>query len=227
MKALHALLLAALVPLTSRGALVVPSRIESTLAGMVQRGEVVGVSAVVFENGKEAYFGAFGMADREAGRPMARDTLAVIYSMTKPVTAVALLQLQEQGKLQMDDPIEKYLPEFGNLRVWAGGTAAEPQTVALDRPLTIRDLGRNTAGFAVGDGLPEGLATVPGGLGRRFLEHQFARPGAHRRQAAVGSPTRRTLALRHPDQHPGPHRREGLGPALRRLSGRAHLRRWA
>lgn len=158
MKALHALLLAALVPLTSLAApLVVPSRIESTLAGMVQRGEVVGVSAVVFENGKEAYFGAFGMADREAGRPMARDTLAVIYSMTKPVTAVALLQLQEQGKLQMDDPIEKYLPEFGNLRVWAGGTAAEPQTVALDRPLTIRDLGRNTAGFAVGDGLPEGL----------------------------------------------------------------------
>ncbi|MFO1225924.1 serine hydrolase domain-containing protein [Roseateles sp.] len=158
MKALHALLLAALVPLTSLAApLVVPSRIESTLAGMVQRGEVVGVSAVVFENGKEAYFGAFGMADREAGRPMARDTLAVIYSMTKPVTAVALLQLQEQGKLQMDDPIEKHLPEFGNLRVWAGGTAAEPQTVALERPLTIRDLGRNTAGFAVGDGLPEGL----------------------------------------------------------------------
>ena len=57
MKALHALLLAALVPLTSLAApLVVPSRIESTLAGMVQRGEVVGVSAVVFENGKEAYF---------------------------------------------------------------------------------------------------------------------------------------------------------------------------
>jgi CubicO group peptidase (beta-lactamase class C family) len=180
MKALHSLLLAALLPLTTLAApLVVPARIESTLAGMVQRGEVVGVSALVFEKGKEAYFGAFGMADREAnegkGRPMARDTLAVIYSMTKPVTAVALLQLQEQGKLQMDDPIEKYLPEFGKLRVWAGGTAEQPITVSLDRSITIRDLGRNTAGFAVGGDLPEGLKTLADDTWRHLGWHTSLR----------------------------------------------------
>ncbi|MGC6751843.1 serine hydrolase domain-containing protein, partial [Escherichia coli] len=79
----------------------------------------VGVSALVWIDGHEVYFGARGDADREAHRPMTRDTLFQIFSMTKPVTGVALMQLWEQGKFRIDDPLADYLPEFANVRVYA------------------------------------------------------------------------------------------------------------
>src|SRR5690348_5831036 len=68
-------------------------RINQILKGFVDSGQLIGVSALVTVNGKEAYFGAFGLADREANRPMARDTIVQIYSMTKPITGTALMQL--------------------------------------------------------------------------------------------------------------------------------------
>ena len=86
------------------------SRIDSTLRAYVASGRVAGASALVWEKGREVYFGAFGMADREANRPMTRDVIAQIFSMTKPVTGVALMQLYEQGKFKLDDPLAKYLP---------------------------------------------------------------------------------------------------------------------
>ena len=62
----------------------------------------------------------FGAADRENNKPMARDTIAQIFSMTKPITGVALMKLYERGKFQLDDPLEMYIPEFANLKVYAG-----------------------------------------------------------------------------------------------------------
>src|SRR5215469_3626687 len=97
-----------------------PKRISQTLKGFVDRGDLIGVSALVTVNGKEAYFGAFGLADREANRPMARDTIVQIYSMTKPLTGTALLQLWEQGKFHMDDPVSKYIPELADVKVFDG-----------------------------------------------------------------------------------------------------------
>jgi len=72
-----------------------PSRIGSTLSAMVSEGRAAGVSVLIWKDGREAYFGSAGYADREAKRPMARDAIAQIYSMTKPVTGVALMQLWE------------------------------------------------------------------------------------------------------------------------------------
>ena len=69
------------------------ARIDGALKAMVDSGRAVGVSALVWQDGRERYFGTAGMADREAGKPMRRDTLVQIYSMTKPVTGVALMQL--------------------------------------------------------------------------------------------------------------------------------------
>ena len=94
--------------------------IDATLSGFIQSRALVGVSALVYQNGQEAYFGAFGQADREAGRPMRRDTLVQIMSTTKPITGVALMTLYEADKFQLDDPVSKYLPEFANLHVYAG-----------------------------------------------------------------------------------------------------------
>jgi CubicO group peptidase (beta-lactamase class C family) len=125
-----------------------PSRIDAALNGFIQSKALVGVSALVYEGGKEAYFGAFGSADRESGKPMARDTLVQIYSMTKPITGVAFMMLYEEGKFRLDDPLEKYAPEFADMRVYAGIDAhGEVIYEPVHRQVTLRDITRHTAGF--------------------------------------------------------------------------------
>ena len=129
--------------------LVDPGHIDGVLGGLVEQDRVVGVSALVYERGREAYFGAFGMADREAGRPMQRDTVAQIHSMTKPVTGVALMTLYEEGRFQLDDPLSRYLPEYADVQVYAGEDAdGQPVLVPPERPILVRDILRHTAGFA-------------------------------------------------------------------------------
>src|SRR5947209_6256174 len=99
-------------------------RIEGALSGMVGDGRAAGASVLIWKDGREAYFGAAGFADREASRKMSRDTIAQIYSMTKPVTGVALMQLWEQGKFGLDDELSRYLPEFASMQVYGGKDAA-------------------------------------------------------------------------------------------------------
>ncbi|MFT6810743.1 MAG: CubicO group peptidase (beta-lactamase class C family) [Saprospiraceae bacterium] len=124
-------------------------RITATLQQFVDSGQIAGVSALVYEKDKEVYFGAFGFQDREAGISMDRNTLVKIYSMTKPVTGVALMTLYEQGLFELDDPVEKYAPEFANLKV-SLGLDDNARMILEDskRRMTIRDLTRHTAGFA-------------------------------------------------------------------------------
>ena len=123
-------------------------RIDEALGGLVKSGALVGVSALIFQDGREAYFGAFGQADREARRPMARDTLVQIYSMTKPITGVALMTLYDQGKFQLEDPLAKYLPEFADVRVYAGTDVKGKQIlVPPRRAITMRDVLRHTTGM--------------------------------------------------------------------------------
>ncbi len=130
-----------------------PARIEDALNRMVAGGRAAGASVLVWKDGREAYFGTAGFADREARRPMTRDAIAQIYSMTKPITGVALMQLWEQGKFGLDDPLSRYLPEFESMQVYAGKDAAgSPIYRAPARPIIIRDVMRHTAGFAYGAG---------------------------------------------------------------------------
>ncbi len=127
------------------------ARIDSTLRSYAESGRVAGVSALVYEKGREVYSGAFGSADREKKVPMARNTIVQIFSMTKPVTGVALMTLYEKGAFQLDDPVSKYAPELADLKVYAGADASgRPILEAPRRPVTIRDLTRHTAGFATG-----------------------------------------------------------------------------
>ncbi|OHD06585.1 MAG: serine hydrolase, partial [Sphingopyxis sp. RIFCSPHIGHO2_12_FULL_65_19] len=129
------------------------ARIDAALAAMVADGRAAGTSALIWQDGREVYFGAAGMADRDAKRPMRRDTIAQIYSMTKPVTGVALMQLWEAGKFRLDDPLSRYLPEYAHMRVYAGKDAAgQPRYVPTERPISVRDILRHTAGFAYGAG---------------------------------------------------------------------------
>lgn len=131
------------------------NRLDSTLNALIGEGGVAGISALIFEDGKEAYFRAEGRADRTREIPMARNTIVQIYSMTKPLTGTALMQLVEGGKLDLDDPVAKYIPELAELEVYAGTHAngtllTEPQ----QRQMTVRDLTRHTAGFYHGGDHP-------------------------------------------------------------------------
>jgi CubicO group peptidase (beta-lactamase class C family) len=129
------------------------ARIDAALAQMVASGRAAGVSALVWQGGQERYFGTAGLADREAKRAMARDTLVQIYSMTKPVTGVALMQLWEAGRFGLDEPLARYLPEFEKIQVYFGLDASgKPIYQPPSRPILIRDIMRHTAGFGYGGG---------------------------------------------------------------------------
>jgi CubicO group peptidase (beta-lactamase class C family) len=140
--------------------LVVPAAIDSALKSLVDSKQIVGASALIYERGQEAYFGAFGLADRENNKPFARDTVVQIFSMTKPVTGVALMQLYERGKFELDAPLAVYAPEFAEMQVYAGVDAnGQPKYEAPKRPITVRDILRHTAGFN-GDGAPEAVTAL-------------------------------------------------------------------
>ncbi|MBX7492025.1 beta-lactamase family protein [Qipengyuania sp. 1NDW9] len=135
-------------------------RIAAFLAEAVDDGRVAGASALVWKDGEERCFDAAGLADRELDRPFERDTLVQFFSMTKPVTGVALMTLWEEGKFGLDDPLYWHLPGYENVEVLRGeaddGTAI---TSPPRRPITIRDILRHTAGFTYGaDGNPTNAA---------------------------------------------------------------------
>ena len=131
------------------------ARIDSVLNAFVQSGNIAGASALIFENGEEVYYNAFGYADIALEKPMQRNTIVQIYSMTKPITGTALMTLFEQGKFKLDDPLSKYIPEFENMTVYAGVEEnGKMKTEPLKREISIRDLTRHTAGFPNRDDIP-------------------------------------------------------------------------
>lgn len=158
------------------------ARIDSLLQDYVNTGQVAGISALIFEKGQEAYFGAYGYADRDQGVPMARNTLVQIYSMTKPVTGTALMTLYETGAFDLDDPLAKYAPEFENMQVYTGVDANGNMLLEpVKRPITIRDITRHTAGFPNRPdipGLSEALAAADPLNRENTLEQMAAKFGA-------------------------------------------------
>jgi CubicO group peptidase (beta-lactamase class C family) len=127
-----------------------------------------------------------GLADRESNRAIDNDTVYRLYSMTKPITAVAIMMLVEEGKIDLDVPLATYVPSFANAKVYAGGDTMETlRTAPLERPLTVRDLMRQTSGmpyigsekpveklyFAAGIERAPG-EPVPGLTGRRLANLQ-------------------------------------------------------
>ena len=125
-------------------------RIAPVMQGYIDQGKLAGTLTLVARNGKIAYLNAQGMQDREAEIPMAEDSIFRIYSMTKPITAVAAMTLWEQGKFHMHDPIAKYLPELANMKVYVSGSGADMVVEDTTRPIRIIDLFMHTAGFSYG-----------------------------------------------------------------------------
>ncbi len=117
----------------------------------VDDGKIAGAQMLVARKGQLVHFSSVGSQDMAAGKAVDETTLFRIYSMTKPITAVAMMMLYEEGKFQLTDPLYKYIPEFKNLVVYQG---LDPQGNVITEPVkrlpTIQDLMRHTAGFTYG-----------------------------------------------------------------------------
>jgi CubicO group peptidase (beta-lactamase class C family) len=116
----------------------------------VTPGKLPGAVIQVWRRGELALSSVQGHADRERQVPMTEDAIFRIYSMTKPITSVAIMMLVEECKIALDDPVSKYIPEWANLGVFAGGLMESFQVRAPSRPMQVLDLMRHTAGLTYG-----------------------------------------------------------------------------
>lgn len=125
-------------------------RLTGALQDDIDKGLVPGAVVTIARGGKIVCHEALGLRDREAGSPMAADTLFRIYSMTKPITSVCAMMLAEEGRLMLADPVAKYLPEFADLKVAVDSDSTTSHTLATEaprKPMTVQDLLRHTSGL--------------------------------------------------------------------------------
>lgn len=125
-------------------------RIDRHFAQYIDKGLLTGYQLVIARDGKVAFTSTQGLADREANRPVADDTIWRIFSMTKPITAVAAMILWEEGRFELHDPVAKFVPEFAETKVWRGGTWVRPVLEPLSEPMEMWHLFTHTAGLTYG-----------------------------------------------------------------------------
>jgi CubicO group peptidase (beta-lactamase class C family) len=129
------------------------ARMNKAIHEYVDAGRTPGVVTLIARHGKVVHVDAYGKADLATGRPTRTDDIFRMYSMTKPITSVALLMLFEEGKFQLTDPLSRYFPAFADVKVYAGSTPQGGMMLdALRRPITIQDVFRHSAGFSYGFG---------------------------------------------------------------------------
>ena len=221
------LALPALVPAQTSPAAPVPgglcperlARIAPAMNRLLDEGKFPGISVTVARRGAVAYRQEFGFADLAAKTPLRKDAIYRIFSMSKPVTGVAVMILLEEGRFRLDDPVSLYLPSFKGLRVLDAEQGADDGTVEAAREVTIRDLLRHTSGLVYG-----GAPTTP--LGRIHQARSLSTrppPRADGREDRVDPPRSSRAAVGDgSDGRSGPVDRGRVRAASRR-SSRADL----
>lgn len=131
-------------------------RIDNALQRYVDRDQLAGVVALLAREGQVCYFERFGAMSRETGMPMQLDTIFRIHSMTKPITSVAVMTLWEEGRFLLDDPVSRYIPEIGHMKVYQPGNGSTAGLAEPERPVTVRDLLTHTSGMTYGIPLTDG-----------------------------------------------------------------------
>ena len=144
------------------------ARIGQMIDRRIAAGEVPGTVTLVAQNGRVVHFEARGVMDIETKRPVAKDTIFRLASLTKPVTTVAVLMLVEEGKLRLNDPISKFVPAYADAKV----AVTPARTVAVSRPLTIRDLLTHTSGMVS----PAQIPTDPNATLAEFVPRFASEP---------------------------------------------------
>lgn len=125
-------------------------KMDAGMQGLVDQKHLAGIVTLVARRGKVVQHKAYGVQSLETGAPMRTDTIARIYSMTKPVTGVAMMMLYDEGRWHPSDPIAKHIPEFANLKVYAGEKDGAPILEAPAHPPTMGELMSHSAGFTYG-----------------------------------------------------------------------------
>jgi methyl acetate hydrolase len=186
--------------------------IDQKLREAVERKDVPGVVALVTDRKGVIYQGAFGVADVATGRPLTADALFRIASMTKAITSTAAMQLIEQGKFALEDPVEKYLPEMAKLPVFDSFDArtGNYHLHLTSKPITVRHILTHTSGL----GYPFTSATL-----RDFKP----RAGESYPDGPAAVRTRREMDLRHVDRYRRAPGRESVGAEAGRLLPPTHL----
>jgi CubicO group peptidase (beta-lactamase class C family) len=121
----------------------------------IEPGKIAGCQALVARHGHVAYSQSLGHMDRERRRPMADDTIFRIFSMTKPITSVALMTLYERGAFQLNDPVHRVIPAWRDMQVYVSGEGERMQTRAPARPMTFRHILSHQSGLSYGGGLAQ------------------------------------------------------------------------
>lgn len=122
-------------------------RVHPVMQAYVDQKKLPGVITLVSRRGKVVHFERFGLMDVESNKPMQADTIFRIYSMTKPITSVAMMMLYEEGRFQLDDPISKFIPAFADVKVFGKTNDGKIKLSDLEREITIHDLMTHTSGL--------------------------------------------------------------------------------
>lgn len=134
-----------------------PSRLETIsrhlMDSYISPGKISGCQVMVSRHGVPAYFRSFGQMDMERNKPVQEDTIFRIYSMTKPITSVALMMLFEEGRFQLNDPVSRFIPSWKGQQVWISGDGDDMETREPASPMTMRHVLSHTSGLTYGTGL--------------------------------------------------------------------------
>ncbi len=134
-----------------------PSRLETIsrhlMDSYISPGKISGCQVMVSRHGVPAYFRSFGQMDMERNKPVQEDTIFRIYSMTKPITSVALMMLFEEGRFQLNDPVSRFIPSWMGQQVWISGDGDDMETREPTSPMTMRHVLSHTSGLTYGTGL--------------------------------------------------------------------------
>ncbi len=134
-----------------------PNRLETISRHLMENyitpGKIAGCQVMVSRGGVPAYFRSFGQMDIERDKPVQEDTIFRIYSMTKPITSVALMMLFEEGRFQLNDPVSRFIPSWKGQQVWVSGDGDDMETREPASPMTMRHVLSHTSGLTYGTGL--------------------------------------------------------------------------
>ena len=145
---------------------------QHLLTRYIEAEKIAGCLTLIARRGELAHLSAMGMMDRERGLPMAEDAIFRIYSMTKPITSVALMMLFERGAFQLSDPVARFIPQWAELQVMTGGEYPDYATAPPERPMTIRDLLSHQSGLTYG--------FMEGPLEAGYFKHKVYQAGTMR-----------------------------------------------
>lgn len=127
------------------------SKIDAAMQSHLDEGELSGISTLVARHGRVVQFGTYGVADLESGAPITEESVFRIYSMTKPITSAAIMMLVEQGRVELEAPVARYLPAYTKVQVFVREDAdGKIITKKPERAPTIKDLLLHTAGLSYG-----------------------------------------------------------------------------